>query len=120
MWPQRSSLKDWAISSAPNGNSVNSAKRPTPVIMMATSTSTSVTPGRRVMASPPSLGRSQAPGGRGVLGLRVPVAAGGIDRVIGDQAGARVDHDQRLLGGGLPGLRGVAQPQDDLAGGRSR
>src|SRR5262245_8688104 len=98
-WPARSSWMGWAISRAPRGNRVKRASRPTPVIRMATSTSTRVMPGRRVTVASPLLLASQ-PGAPRIQRERVGVGPADIDREGTDPPGAREDGDQCLFGGG--------------------
>src|SRR3954452_8343532 len=111
-WPVRSSLTAWAISRAPSGNSTSRDSRPTPVIRMATSTSTSVIPERRVIVASPVLLGSQPAAAR-VARERVGIAATGIDSIGTDLAGPGNEGDQRLL---IRLVRiDIAHPEEDLA-----
>src|SRR5687767_10714026 len=87
----------WAMRRMPIGNSVNSAIRPMPITKMATSTSTSVIPARRVMLQTPAacglaLGMSRAPSRkRRLLHENVRVQRILRGRKGADEAGAHED-----------------------------
>src|SRR5262249_60942189 len=77
------------------------------MIRIATSTSTSVMPGRRLIVASPLLLLSKPAGAR-VEGERIRVGATGIDGVGADLPRAREDGDERLVsrgGGGAPVVR---------------
>src|SRR5262249_60251403 len=88
------------------------------MIRIATSTSTSVMPGRRLIVASPLLLLSKPAGAR-VEGERIRVGATGIDRVGADLSRPREDGDERLVSrgaGGAPDVWvGVAHPEDDPA-----
>src|SRR5438067_1088722 len=95
----------WAMFCAPSGNRAMSDNKPMPMTKMATSTSTRVTPSRRIMAiillsrwnGTCSHSRPLAIPRERIRVRVVGAVQGNIDVIAGDHAGAPVDGNQDLV-----------------------